>query len=170
MIERLTHALPCPSRIVFFLCPSVQAAQRWRDGRFLVLSHPFILFSLLSVFCSVGFFFLSFLAFSFPSTESCLGSQHSNYQADYSLKDESVFKILSNFYHPHALSAVKISNLPISPDRAGKREGGQGSQRQPLWTLYPSSSPWYQKIGTLFQTTGTSPKSSCEPLAWNIGT
>lgn len=120
MIERLTHALPCPSCIVFFLCPSDQAAQMGRDGRFLVLSHPFILFSLLSVFCSV--FFFSFLAFSFPSTESCLCNQHNNYQADYSLKDISVFKIMSHFYHPHALSAVKISNLPTSPDRAGKRE------------------------------------------------
>lgn len=66
MIERLTHALPCPSCIVFFLCPSVQATQMGRDGRFLVLSHPFILFSLLSVFCSVFFFSHFSLSLSHP--------------------------------------------------------------------------------------------------------
>lgn len=92
-------------------------------------------------FALLVFFFLSFLAFSFPSTESCLGSQHSNYQADYSLKDESVFKIMSNFYHPHALSAVKISNLPTSPNRAGKREreakAPRGSHSGPFTPAHP---------------------------------
>lgn len=111
---------PAPHASFSFCAPQFKQLRWGEMGDFWSSRIPSSCFLSYLFFCSV--FFFSFLAFSFPSTESCLCNQHNNYQADYSLKDISVFKIMSHFYHPHALSAVKISNLPTSPDRAEKRE------------------------------------------------